>query len=261
MEAEPVGQFQFGAFARPTLVFVAAYALCISPHEAMHALVAYALGFNARLFQMWVDPEASTASATAVAAIAAAGPLFSLIEGLICLFLYRRMEGTAPSRLVLLMIALVGIYSFLGPLAAAALGGDFHVALNAVSIPHSIQTVLTVIGFIALPCWMFYMGRELIRFAPSGSSRVAAISATTLAPWFLGVVLIILLYWPLPKFLIGSTITGSAFWLFAVIGAWAAFGRAPPNAPSIGFSRADLIALVAAILLVRGLALGIHLAH
>jgi hypothetical protein len=40
----------WSVMVRPTLLFVAAYALDNSPHEATHALVADALGFNWTLF-------------------------------------------------------------------------------------------------------------------------------------------------------------------------------------------------------------------
>ena len=68
----------FGIAVRPTLLFVAAFVLNVTPHEAAHAVVAYFLGFSSTLFQMWVNPDAQTASSRQVVAIATAGPVFSL---------------------------------------------------------------------------------------------------------------------------------------------------------------------------------------
>jgi membrane-associated protease RseP (regulator of RpoE activity) len=50
----------FGVAVRPTLLFVAAFALNITPHEVVHALVAYLLGFSSTLFQMWANPDAAS---------------------------------------------------------------------------------------------------------------------------------------------------------------------------------------------------------
>src|ERR1700732_2534615 len=100
----------WGLACRPTLLFVAAYALSITPHEAVHALVAYLLGFNSTLFQMWVNPDAASASSTQLALIAAAGPIFSLTVGVISWLLYKQ-DKRRPSGLFFLMMALVGVYS------------------------------------------------------------------------------------------------------------------------------------------------------
>lgn len=53
--------------ARPTLLFLAAFAFNINPHEAAHAIVAYSLGFSSTLFQMWVNPDAASATSSQVA--------------------------------------------------------------------------------------------------------------------------------------------------------------------------------------------------
>jgi hypothetical protein len=68
---------------RPTLLFVAAYALNVTPHEIVHALTSYALGFNSTVFQMWVNPGSAEASPSQLAIIAVSGPLFSLLVGVV----------------------------------------------------------------------------------------------------------------------------------------------------------------------------------
>jgi Peptidase M50B-like len=110
----------FGIAVRPTLLFVAAFALNVTPHEAAHAVVAYLLGFSSTLFQMWVNPDAATASSRQVVAIATAGPIFSLAVGAITWLLYKLRYNRRPNGLVFLMLAVVGIYSFLGPVLRAA---------------------------------------------------------------------------------------------------------------------------------------------
>jgi len=242
-------------------VFVAAYALTITPHEAAHALYAYFLGFSSTLFQMWVNPVAAAASAAQLAGIASAGPVFSLAGGLLCGSLYLGLYRHKSVGLFLLMMAMVGIYAFLGPVAGAAFGGDFHLAFRFLGASAALQWTVSTIGTVLLAAFMFQFGKEIMRWAPARYGRTAAVICTTVAPWLLGPPLIIAIYWPLPKFLIGSTITGSAFWLFAVLGA-AFASRQPRVEDATTVLRAmDLLALTIAVIMVRALAHGLRLAH
>jgi hypothetical protein len=159
------------------------------------------------------------------------------------------------------MMAMVGIYSFLGPLAGAALGGDFHLALTFLHISTTVAYLASSIGFVLLPSFMYCIGRELLRWAPREFGRARAVACATLAPWLLGTSLILLLYWPLPRFFIGSTIGGSAFWVFAVLGAALGFPTKRPAETSSSFTRSDLILAIAAIAMVRLMVHGIRLAH
>jgi hypothetical protein len=246
---------------RPTLLFVVAYAHNVTPHEILHALTSYSLGFSSTVFQMWVNPDSAEATPSQLAIIAVSGPLFSLLVGAVCWLLYQPRFRERPSGLAFLMMAMVGIYSFLGPLAGAALGGDFHLAFTFLRIPTTVAYLASAAGFIILPSFMYHIGRELLRWAPRDFSRAKAVSCTTLAPWLLGTSLILLLYWPLPRFLVGSTIGGSAFWAFAVLGAALGFPTKGPAEPSSSFTRSDLILAIAALAMVRLLVHDIRLAH
>lgn len=251
----------FGVAARPTLLFVAAFALNVTPHEAVHAGVAYLLGFNSTLFQMWVNPEAATASAKQVAAIAVAGPVFSLVLGVITWLLYRRRYSGRPVGLIFLMLAVNGIYAFLGPLVGAPFGGDFNVALKSLGASQVIQAVASIAGLILLPTFMFFMGKELSLWVPPSYGRAKTVLCTTCAPWFIGTFLILLVYWPLPKFLIGPTLIGSVFWFFAVLGASFSFSGARTVRSSPSVTGSDLSLMIFALIMVRMLVHGFRLAH
>jgi len=251
----------WGVTFRPTLLFIVAYTLNVTPHEFVHALTGYLLGFNSTVFQMWVDPDSAEASTNHLAMIAVSGPLFSLIVGGICWLLYERRFRERPSGLGFLMMAMVGIYSFLGPLAGAALGGDFHIAFTLLDISRTLSYLASAIGFMSLPWFMYYVGKELIRWAPPEFGRGKAVACTTLAPWLLGAFLLLALYWPLPRFLVGSTIGGSAFWLFAALGAVVGFPARRPVEMMPSFTRLDLVLTIAAVAMVRLLVNGIRLTH
>ena len=74
---------------------------------------------------------------------------------------------------------MVGIYSFLGPLAGTALGEDFHLAFTFPHIPTTVIYLASATGFILLASFMYYIGRELLRWAPRDFRRAKALSCTT----------------------------------------------------------------------------------
>jgi hypothetical protein len=157
------------------------------------------------------------------------------------------------------MMAMVGIYSFLGLLAGAALGGDFHIALTFLHIPTTVAYLASAIGFL-LPAFMFCIGRELLRWAPRGFNRAESVGCVTLA-WLVGTSVLLLLYWPLLRFLVSSTIGGSVFWVFAVLGAAIGFPTKSRAETVSSLTRADIILSAIALTIVRLLVHGIRLAH
>jgi hypothetical protein len=60
---------------------VVAFALNVTPHEIVHAITSYLLGFNSTVFQMWVNPDSAEAMPRQLAIITVSGPLFSLAVG------------------------------------------------------------------------------------------------------------------------------------------------------------------------------------
>jgi hypothetical protein len=249
----------WGVASRPTLLFVAAYALSITPHEAVHALMSYLLGFSSTLFQMWVNPDPASATPRQLATIAAVGPVFSLGVGVTCWLLYQRRFRRKPAALMFLMLAMVGVYSFLGPLAGSALGGDFNLAFTFLDVPNAVRYAASAIGFVLLPCFIFFMGGKLVGWAPSNFARAKAVGCTTVAPWLIGTALILLVYWPLPSFLIGSTLGGSVFWLFAVVGAIFKFSTPRPAEAISSFTGWDFMITLIAVAMVRLLVNGVRL--
>jgi hypothetical protein len=219
------------------------------------------LGFSSTLYQMWVNPDAAAATPRQLVAIAVAGPIFSLTLGLIGSVLYLWRYSRRPSGLLFLMLAIVGFYLFLGPVAAAAFGGDFNVALRSAGASKLLMNVISVVGVLILPTMMYFMGKELSSWAPPWFSRSKAVLCTTVGPWLIGTFLITLVYLPLPKFLIAPNFVGSGFWAFAVIGASLSKRTMPAVRPIRSLTRADLIVTAAAFLMVRLLVHGVRLAH
>jgi hypothetical protein len=259
----PKGDFShsLGVACRPTLVFVVAFALNVTPHEIAHAITSYILGFNSTVFQMWVNPDAAEVARWQAVLIAGSGPFFSLTVGAISWLIYKRGFTERPAGLGFLMMSIAGIYSFLGPLAGTALGGDFHLVFTFLNVTAAFGDATSAIGFLLLPIFMYYSGRELFRWAPSEFGRAKAIVCATVMPWVVGTAILLLVYWPLPRFLIGPMIAGSVFWLFAVLGAALGFSSRRPAEILSSFTRTDLILAIAAFAMVRLMATGIRLVH
>jgi hypothetical protein len=155
----------------------------------------------------------------------------------------------------------VGIYSFLGPLAGSAMGGDFNLAFNFLDVSKAVRYAASAAGFVLLPCFMFFIGRELVGWTPSNFARVKAVGCTTVAPWLVGTALILLVYWPLPLFMIRSSLGGSVFWLFGVIGATVAFSSPRPAEAISSLTSWDFVITLAAVVMVRLMVHGVRLTH
>jgi hypothetical protein len=253
--------YLIGVAVRPTVLFITAFALNVTPHEAAHATTSYMLGFSSTLYQMWVNPDAAAATPGQLIAIAIAGPIFSLVLGLITWLLYRQRYSQRPIGLLFLLLAINGFFLFIGPVAAAAVGGDFNVALRFAGASKLLMDAVSALGVLMLPTLMYFMGKELASWAPSWFSRSKAILCTTVGPWLIGTILVTLVYLPLPKFLIGPNIVGSVFWVFAVIGAIRADRTKQAARPISSLTWADLIVTAAAFLMVRFLVHGVRLTH
>jgi hypothetical protein len=61
--------------------------------------------------------------------------------------------------------------------------------------------------------------------------------------------------------MIGSTLGGSVFWLFAVIGATVAFSTLRPVEAISSFTRWDFVIISVAVVMVRFLVHGVRLTH
>jgi hypothetical protein len=246
---------RIGIAVRPTLLFVTAFALNATPHEAVHAATAYMLGFSSTLYQMWVNPDAADATPRQLIVIAVAGPIFSLTVGLISWCLYRQRYSRKPSGLLFVMLAIVAFYIPLG----GSIGGDIHLALGFGGASKLLVNVISASAALLLSALMYFMGKELASWAPPWFSRSEAVLCTAVGPWLIGTVLMTLVYLPIPKFLIAPNLIGPVFWLFAVIGAIRADRTMPAARPIRSLTRSDLIVTAAALLMVRFLVHGVRL--
>jgi hypothetical protein len=187
-------------------------------HEFAHALTAYSLGLRSTLFHYYTNIDFTSPDPSPRVLIAMAGPVFSLIFGLVCWLVYRKTR-LKPAKLPWLYLAILGISIFLGNLFAASFAGDFGTAATILNVDPTIRLVMTILGLALSSAFMYAMGQELVKWSPPGSSRAAAITSMIAWPALLGTVLVILAFLPLPVQFMAGWLATSLFWLFAAGGA------------------------------------------
>jgi hypothetical protein len=241
---------------RTTVLFFTAYALNTTAHEFAHALTAYSLGLRSTLFHYYTNVDFTSTEPSPRVLVAIAGPVFSLMFGLVCWLVYRKTRFK-PAKLPWLYLAILGISIFLGNLFAASFAGDFGTAATILNVDPSIRLVVTILG-LALTCaFMYAMGQELMQWSPPGSSRTGAMTYMIAWPALLGTALVILAFLPLPAQFIAGWMATSLFWLFAAWGASLASGTGggdPQTRP------VEYLAAAAALAVVRILVAGVSLA-
>ena len=199
------------AFATPRLIattsclYVAAYLLTIIVHETAHAVVAWAVGGHPIEYNTWVHFTTGTLSVAARAAIALAGPLISLAQGIL-LFLYSlriRRAGNGP--LFGLYLSAFGFMNFLGYVVIAPVvpGGDSGQLVALWHVAGWLQWSLALIAFGGLNYLIYQTGPLFLRQLPAveqvaARQRALGLQALLFWPWLLGSVLLVGLSVPSP---------------------------------------------------------------
>ncbi|MBE3007617.1 hypothetical protein IL992_00170 [Microbispora sp. NEAU-D428] len=119
-------------------------------HEGSHALAARAAGFHPAIGQ-FVELHVPSPHRELEALVAAAGPVGSLVTGLVCWALYRR-RGPSYSRLLLMWLAMTGVVAFLGYLVVTPLlaVGDTGVLARLYHVPAAVQFLVAAVAMAVL---------------------------------------------------------------------------------------------------------------
>lgn len=250
------GRERYAWFFRPIALLAAAYILIAVTHEWAHALTAYALGVPFTLFHFAVNLERGRGTLTERAAIAAAGPLCSLMIGLICWFAYRRASGSR-AELPLLYLATLGGATFFGNLMSSAFVGDFSRVALALRLPAAARYAASVVGLLSLCGLIFKAGWELRRLAPAGSSTPRAMLGMVVLPAAAGTAVVTLASLPMPAPLLSARLAEASFWAFGAAGLSVSRGAPSGGVRTLRPGWDDAAALAAAVLAVRVMARGI----
>ena len=241
------------ALVNSTVAFALAILLMITWHEFGHFVAALALGLSPVMHPFSVDPGAGTDNQEIVTA--SAGPLLSLVTGLLLLAWYRRVALGGFWTLMLLWLALVNVQEFAGYLITGVFAsvGDVGQVLSLTGAPLWVGVVVFVVGWVITYYNGRYATRQLLLRTDPARELGPQLRALGLFAWLLGVLLALVLSVGALDF--GSA--GVAVGLFEILGTLTVgifltlvrlfMGRVPAGraAPSWGFPVAGFVALVA----------------
>ncbi len=178
-------------FFNSLLAFVAAFLLTTFIHESGH-FISY-LVFNAQpvLHHNYVATPGIELRVTAQVISAMAGPVISLIQGMLFLFILSgRKEGSAVN-LLFLLLGFMGLINFFGYLMLTPLSsvGDTGKVASLLNIPFWGQILIAVSGLLIILLVIFRYASWFGRFIPQTENvkeRGKYVNAVILYPVMLG---------------------------------------------------------------------------
>lgn len=246
------GQERSVWYFRPIILFATAYIINLALHESAHALTAYALNVPFTLYHFAVDLR-SQGSVTARMAITLAGPLCSLVLGLVCWLAYRRAKASRIE-LLLLYLATIGVGTFFGNFIFVGDLGRIGVMLH---LPIAARYAATLVGLLAVCGVHFAAGWELRGLAPAGSSRSRALLVLVVLAPIGGIAIVTLASLPMPSTLVLGRLGEVSFWIVAAIGLLISRRVPAGENRTLRIGWADAIGLAAALIVTRLMAAGI----
>lgn len=190
------------ALLQSTVAFVAAFTATVLWHELGHGATAWALGYHPVVYSGHEEDPATNPVDSVL--IAAAGPLLSLVTGVLLLILLRtRRPGLRPGVLVLSWLALLGLETFAGYLLTAPFfrSGDVGLILDRLGAPFPVGVVVAVIGVAATVGVALFAVDVFGQLMPTTPSRPTDLRLflrqAGVVPWLIGVVVLNLVALPL----------------------------------------------------------------
>ncbi len=188
-----------------TVLYVTAFLLTTIIHEFGHAIVGFINGSNPILHHNYVEYlSINNLSVFKKVLISLAGPLFSLIQGLLAGLMFFKTKKQSFYKLFLLWFSILGFSNFLGYLMTGPifLQGDIGKVFLLMNIPLIPQLFIAFIGATIL----FYLGYKLtipfLKFSYkeewifSAKSRGNFTFKIIILPWLIGATIVTILYLP-----------------------------------------------------------------
>jgi hypothetical protein len=188
-----------------TMAYVSAFLVTTVLHECGHAFVGHWLGSAPVLHHNHVEHfQRDLLPLPHQVWIALAGPLVSLVQGILVAFWMRDRQGGGPFRLFMLWTMLLGFGNFLGYLMTGPLftAGDIGKVHQLLDVPLWIRIGVAIVGAAALTVVAYRATLPFLRFAPEqhhvqdATSRVAFNGRIIILPWVIGSLVMTLLYLP-----------------------------------------------------------------
>ncbi|MBO0932439.1 hypothetical protein [Fibrella aquatilis] len=219
-------------------------------HECAHFVPAYLYGFNPVLHHNYVAYDSAGRLVSQQLLIAAAGPGFSLLLGVVCLWLSTRLTEKGLLSLFLLWMGLQGVLAFFGYLFAAPFFtyGDTGFIFAKLGLPTWLVIVISVSSFVVLNVILKRMAFAFRFYGSIGQSVQQRANALILFPMLASVASAVL-HLPVttPLSIIAPAITPTIF-----LSIYGTFRRTDPGQPTVPLSQISwlLMGLTAAMIVV-----------
>lgn len=194
-----------------TVIFTLAFLITTILHELAHAVTGLTLGSEPVLHDTFVEHHGLSRSGEAITA--AAGPIFSLVQGIVLLVGKQHSQIRSAPRLLqlfLLWMAIHGLVNFFGYLITTpfARHGDIGQVAEyfGLSAPASFGLVAAGIaaniGIGVFAAWSFLELAPSAQLLTSAAARQSYLMHTAVLPWIAGTVLIVAIRYPPPFWII-----------------------------------------------------------
>jgi uncharacterized membrane protein len=251
------------------LIFVLSFILNTIIHEGAHAIMAKVCGLNPVLHHNYVStPEREDATQLVKILIPAAGPLMSLLQGIIFLFLLRNRNQKSLNTLFFLWMSVMGFINFGGYLMLTPLVpyGDTGKVFTLLNSPQWLKWVVCLLGLAGLMKLILSLAPDFEAHVPANERDqryVPGKLANLLIafPVLAGCVVTSLLSLPVPTFISIVYPATSPFITFMIYGELRRkkdqlLGKAVyPDTISIPLAAFTVLAIVISRLLVSGVSL------
>src|SRR5690606_33261629 len=187
------------------VLYALAFLLTTILHELGHAFTGALLGSEPVLHHNFVEHRSTGhLSSGQEIAIALAGPLTSLLQGLIIGFVFLKSKQRSLTELFLLWLAVLGFANFLGHLMTGPVltDGDIGKVFDRAGTAVWVRMGLAVVAAGLLLVSAYKLTRASLDFSPraewldNGASRTQFSLHALLLPWLIGSAFITLLYLP-----------------------------------------------------------------
>ena len=183
------------------MAFVFAFFVTTLLHEGGHFISWQLAGYPAILHHNYVETFGENVSQSVIIISALAGPVVSLIQGIIVnLFISRRTGNSAPD-LLLIWISLLGFVNFFGYLMMTPffIAGDTGKVAEILNFAMIYRYLIAGIGLAVLILIILRTGRHFARFIPAdaaGTARNKYLNHLLLFPIVTGSVINVMLAFP-----------------------------------------------------------------
>jgi hypothetical protein len=244
--------------------FVTAFLFTTFIHESGHFFAYLFSGAHPVLYHNYVSVDEPELSTTIRVIAAMAGPVISLMQGIILGLIVTRRRSSSAWDLLLLWLCLLGLVNFFGYLMLTPLstGGDTGKAAELIGLPAIYRIFISIAGIAVLILLVTRLGKYFSRFIPVNgdiSQRRSYVNALVMYPVLVGSVINVLLAFPVPALLSVIYPATSSYVILSAYGVIlrAADSPAASSIPELKISRLLVILMLAGIIINRLLTLGV----